>query len=182
VYEGSFRKDTLHGEGKLTHANGDYYEGEWENGLKHGYGIYDLNSVGLRYQGYWREVKHPRFAKLMIQDKKHGVGWIIYPDGLQYKGEFVDDEPAAEESTSSTGSPVRLLSTRNSPTDDRGSIESSHTERTRNTGSSSPSVGPSKTAHADTPATKPKTKSVNHQRSRSFAEIVGRKIKDPSTK
>jgi len=181
VYEGSFRKDALHGEGKLTHANGDYYEGEWENGLKHGYGIYDLNSVGLRYQGYWREVKHPRFAKLMIQDKKHGVGWIIYPDGLQYKGEFVDDEPVAEESTSSsTGSPVRLLSTRNtSPTDDRGSIESSHTERTRNTGSSSPSVGPS---HADTPATKPMTKSVNHQRSRSFAEIVGRKIKDPSTK
>lgn len=58
VYQGSFKEDSLNGQGKLLHANGDYYEGEWENGLKHGYGIYDLDSIGLKYQGYWREVSN----------------------------------------------------------------------------------------------------------------------------
>jgi hypothetical protein len=181
VYEGSFSNDTLHGDGKLLHANGDYYEGEWENGLKHGYGIYDLDSVGLRYQGYWRQVRYTCIVKLIIQDKKHGTGWIIYPDGLQFKGEFVDDEPIAEETNTGTIAsefPVRRFSTGNSTTDG-GSMVSSRTDKTGNTGNSSPSLSSSKGPHA---TSTPETKIVSHQRSRSFAEIVGRKIKDPATK
>jgi len=56
VYEGSFERDTLSGHGKLVHSNGDYYDGTWKNGLKHGFGIYDLDSVGLRYDGFWMNV------------------------------------------------------------------------------------------------------------------------------
>jgi hypothetical protein len=28
----------------------------WKNGLKHGYGTYDLNSTGLKYEGFWMAV------------------------------------------------------------------------------------------------------------------------------
>jgi len=28
----------------------------WKNGVKHGYGTYDLDSVGLRYEGFWMNV------------------------------------------------------------------------------------------------------------------------------
>ena len=56
MYEGSFENDTLNGHGKLVHANGDFYDGTWKNGLKHGFGVYDLDSVGLRYEGFWRHV------------------------------------------------------------------------------------------------------------------------------
>lgn len=57
VYEGSFVKGTLDGHGRLVHSNGDYFEGMWKNGLKHGYGIYDLGSIGLRYEGFWMKVR-----------------------------------------------------------------------------------------------------------------------------
>lgn len=56
LYEGSFERDVLSGHGKLLHSNGDYYDGMWKNGLKHGYGTYDLDSVGLRYEGFWKNV------------------------------------------------------------------------------------------------------------------------------
>ena len=41
VYEGERnQKEERHGKGKATLSNGDIYEGEYENGKRHGYGIY----------------------------------------------------------------------------------------------------------------------------------------------
>lgn len=41
VYEGERnQKEERHGKGKATLPNGDIYEGEYENGKRHGYGIY----------------------------------------------------------------------------------------------------------------------------------------------
>jgi len=91
---------------------------------------------------------------------------------MQYKGEFIDDEPFKEECS---GSPVRRFSTTNSTTDGE-SIESSRTDR--NTSNSSPSLSSAKPVDANTSD----GKYLKHQRSRSFAEIVGRKIKDPTIK
>lgn len=56
VYEGSFYRDKLDGQGKLLHANGDQYIGGWRSGLKDGYGVYDLKSIGLKYDGFWSQV------------------------------------------------------------------------------------------------------------------------------
>ena len=36
VYEGSFNKGTKEGHGILTDRDGDIYNGEWHNDLKHG--------------------------------------------------------------------------------------------------------------------------------------------------
>ena len=56
MYRGSFQNDNLNGHGKLTHSNGDFYDGMWKDGLKHGFGVYDLQSAGLKYEGLWMNV------------------------------------------------------------------------------------------------------------------------------
>ena len=41
-----------HGLGRLVHAEGDIYEGEWSEDKTHGYGI-QQNYKGSRYEGHW---------------------------------------------------------------------------------------------------------------------------------
>jgi hypothetical protein len=47
-----------HGHGRITHGQGtietgqEYYEGDWEDDLMHGYGIYHFTS-GALYMGNW---------------------------------------------------------------------------------------------------------------------------------
>jgi hypothetical protein len=46
----------MHGRGVVNYSNGDVYEGEFKNGLRHGRGI--LKCVdGLEFDGYWKEGK-----------------------------------------------------------------------------------------------------------------------------
>ena len=49
------------GRGKLYHASGDLYEGEFVNDMAQGFGIYK-HANGSKYVGYWN------------QDKQHGFG------------------------------------------------------------------------------------------------------------
>ena len=43
-------EDKAQGFGKLTHVNGDTYEGEWMNDMAHGRGIF-THYRGVRYEG-----------------------------------------------------------------------------------------------------------------------------------
>jgi len=61
-----------------TYANGDKYEGEWENNLKHGEGTY-IWANGDKYEGEWKD------------GKKHGDGTYTWADGGKYIGEWKDD-------------------------------------------------------------------------------------------
>lgn len=45
------------GKGRIIHADGDVYEGEWKDGRGHGKGFYN-NKDGARYEGYWCEDKY----------------------------------------------------------------------------------------------------------------------------
>lgn len=65
------------GNGTLHYANGDKYEGSFQNGQKEGKGKYTHVS-GSIYFGNWRG------------DKKDGQGTIKYPNGDQYEGSFTD--------------------------------------------------------------------------------------------
>ena len=40
--------DLHHGAGKYTYANGDTYEGNWENDLRNGLGTYTYNQTGVQ--------------------------------------------------------------------------------------------------------------------------------------
>ena len=96
----------------------------------------------------------------IIQDKKHGFGWIIYPDGSQYTGEFIHDEPVEMNGSG--------LAAENRATTDEESINSLKTEHSW--GSATIPLSPKSSKSADT------GKLVRHDRNRSFVKTVGRKI------
>jgi hypothetical protein len=57
-YDGEWENDLKHGKGKITYTNGLCYDGEWKHGLKHGKGkITNINTNGLCYDGEWCDNK-----------------------------------------------------------------------------------------------------------------------------
>ena len=40
--------DKRNGVGKYTYVNGDIYEGDWENNLRHGHGVYTFAATGVQ--------------------------------------------------------------------------------------------------------------------------------------
>jgi hypothetical protein len=66
--------------GKLVHADGTTYEGEWSEDKKHGHGEEVLAS-GITYEGEFSE------------GKKHGRGKVVLADGRTYEGNFVNSMP-----------------------------------------------------------------------------------------
>lgn len=64
------------GNGKKTYFDGNYYEGEWKNGLRHGKGVETYYGMKGRYTGEWKE------------DMKEGSGEEVYKNGDTYEGGF----------------------------------------------------------------------------------------------
>ena len=46
--------DKSHGEGRIIYANGDVYEGNWENDLPNGEGVMSYFN-GNKYDGQWSD-------------------------------------------------------------------------------------------------------------------------------
>ena len=66
LYEGEWKDDKKHGQGKVTYSDGAVYEGEWKDGERHGQGkVTYSGGKGKVYEGEW---KH---------DKKHGQGKLM---------------------------------------------------------------------------------------------------------
>ena len=61
---------------KIVYKNGNYYIGEFKNGLRHGKGIEYYKNGNIQYDGDF------------INDKFEGNGKYIYEDGEYYIGEF----------------------------------------------------------------------------------------------
>ena len=68
----------MHGKGVLECANGDRYEGTWENNGLTGEGSV-VHANGETFQGTWRE------------HRKHGMGTYHYINGEWYRGSFKGD-------------------------------------------------------------------------------------------
>ena len=67
----------MHGRGVMDYGIGAVYRGDWEHGLRSGWGsMYFAN--GDVYEGEWSE------------DTMHGNGIMWYWSGLLYDGEWVD--------------------------------------------------------------------------------------------
>ena len=62
-----------------TYINGDTYEGEWSNNLRHGQGTYTYAESGAKYVGGW------------VNGRREGVGELIFPN-YKYKGNFSADQ------------------------------------------------------------------------------------------
>uniref|UniRef100_A0A7S0FG56 MORN repeat-containing protein n=1 Tax=Pyrodinium bahamense TaxID=73915 RepID=A0A7S0FG56_9DINO len=54
VYEGQYRNDKKHGEGRFTWPSGKAYEGQWASGQRHGVGV-DVNPGGAKCLGIWED-------------------------------------------------------------------------------------------------------------------------------
>lgn len=81
------------GKAKVTYANGDSYEGEYNGqGLRHGRGTYTWNTSAM--EAYAEEETAPimRYKGLYVFGKKQGSGHMEYPDGSSFRGQFLWDK------------------------------------------------------------------------------------------
>ena len=68
------------GSGKFTYTNGDYYEGDFLAGQRHGKGVMIYASDDSMYEGEWK------------CNKQDGYGVKNWGDGIVYEGEWKDDK------------------------------------------------------------------------------------------
>ena len=84
-YEGNWQDDDYSGKGKLTFENGAWYDGDWVNGERNGYGILltpDSDGKEFRYEGLWEN------------GKRHGYGKIYNVQSGGYEAcEFKEGKP-----------------------------------------------------------------------------------------
>eukprot|EP01012_Entosiphon_sulcatum_P025595 TRINITY_DN30939_c0_g1_i1.p1 TRINITY_DN30939_c0_g1~~TRINITY_DN30939_c0_g1_i1.p1 ORF type:complete len:198 (+),score=28.07 TRINITY_DN30939_c0_g1_i1:35-628(+) len=85
-----------------TFENGDVYDGTWQDGKMHGYGVYYFKRSGNQYTGEWANGKKEGHGKFYHADtketwtghwkngQKHGKGQLIDPAGNKFDGEWVD--------------------------------------------------------------------------------------------
>uniref|UniRef100_A0A8C5PPW7 Alsin Rho guanine nucleotide exchange factor ALS2 n=1 Tax=Leptobrachium leishanense TaxID=445787 RepID=A0A8C5PPW7_9ANUR len=81
VYEGSFQDNTRHGHGllrsgKLTSYSPSMFIGQWVMDKKTGYGVFDDITRGEKYMGLWQD------------DLRQGNGLVVTQFGLYYEGNF----------------------------------------------------------------------------------------------
>ena len=77
-YEGDFQNGFRHGKGIFAFASGAKYEGDFQNGFRHGKGIL-VYPDGSKYEGDFQN------------DSKHGKGIYYYVDGSRYEGDYIND-------------------------------------------------------------------------------------------
>jgi len=87
--EGSSNWVTRDGFATVTYPNGDVYEGEFQDKVKHGKGKYtfaakedeaDEEAVQAVYEGEY------------INGRRAGLGTMTYPDGSRYRGQWADSK------------------------------------------------------------------------------------------
>ena len=100
TYEGEWENDKIHGQGRWTHADGSYYEGEFAQGARVD-GKFVNSGATEEYIGQWndrvREGKGILIVKTLGKyegdfhsDLPHGEGSFQYIDGSTYSGQWKD--------------------------------------------------------------------------------------------
>ena len=77
VYDGEWQDGKRHGNGTMTFSDGAHYEGEWRDGEKHGHGRFQYADGGV-YVGQFQS------------GKRSGQGTMAYDDGDHYEGAWRD--------------------------------------------------------------------------------------------
>lgn len=96
-YDGEWKDDRPYGHGRHVWIGSsskrrekNWYEGSFENGVRHGLGVF-FYANGARYEGEW------------VENVKHGRGVFYYEDGRVFAGEFRDDRPLDSGESLATG-------------------------------------------------------------------------------
>jgi hypothetical protein len=83
-YEGGFENGERHGKGVITFADGDKYEGGWENGKQHGKGVH-TSANGNKYELGFKNGKQNRNAYKVEKKWVHKVGTYVADGVKQWK-------------------------------------------------------------------------------------------------
>ncbi|XP_078265914.1 ankyrin repeat and MYND domain-containing protein 1 [Rhinoraja longicauda] len=78
-YQGEFRENLKHGEGRFEWSSGEYYEGQFYKDHRHGQGCY-----------VWPD--GTKFTGAFYLDRKDGYGTLEMKDGSMFQGLYKDDE------------------------------------------------------------------------------------------
>jgi hypothetical protein len=78
-YEGQLFNDKIHGKGVFKFVSGSVYKGDFQNGVRDGYGI-ETYYNGSKYEGSW------------YKDKKHGIGEFISANEEIHKGRYANNK------------------------------------------------------------------------------------------
>ena len=87
-YQGQYEGDRFvaprkrQGCGKAHYANGTDFDGHWQDNMREGRGRQTLESKNGSYA----------FVGMYKEDKKHGFGIELHPDGVRYEGHFCKDK------------------------------------------------------------------------------------------
>lgn len=77
-YEGEMENGMKHGRGTMYYKSGNVYKGQWRNGAKHGLGEFIFNTTGDHYVGEF------------INDKIGGYGRMTFHTGEIYEGHYTN--------------------------------------------------------------------------------------------
>lgn len=83
TYYGQWENGKKHGEGIYTYANKDVYSGWWAFGKKHGKGTYVYAATNQRIEGTW------------VENKCVEGRWIL-PNGNYFEGKFENNKPSGQ--------------------------------------------------------------------------------------
>ena len=75
VIAGSWVEDQRSGNGKYSYINGDYYDGEWQNHVRHGQGTYVYADTGSKYTGTWKDGKREGQGEFIHANHKYVGPW-----------------------------------------------------------------------------------------------------------
>ena len=104
IYEGFTKNNKREGFGKYTYENGQYYIGQWLNGIKCGKGFLYYRNNTIKYEGDFVNGKYKGKGKYnwedgeyyigqFVNDLNHGKGTIYYKNNtIKYEGDFVNDK------------------------------------------------------------------------------------------
>lgn len=109
-YKGGVLNGRKHGKGKIEYNDGNWYDGEWENNKKSGFGVTVWKHKNEIYEGEWADnrlngygtyfwfdqnrkvnVLVNRYAGGFRNGKRHGKGCFYYADGSIYIGEWYNN-------------------------------------------------------------------------------------------
>jgi hypothetical protein len=100
-YQGFWNQSILNGIGRYFTIQGDFFEGNFLNGVATGFGIF-IHYDGTTYKGEWlNDQTHGKgeeifpdksyFKGYFKEGKKNGRGRFAWADGSCYEGDIVDD-------------------------------------------------------------------------------------------
>jgi hypothetical protein len=93
--------DCNNGEGTYKYTIAKYW-GNWKNGKREGYGVFEFDDASAIYKGNWSNDKRNGFGSFnwkggasyegnWVDDKRTGQGTYYWSDGNRFVGQFIDD-------------------------------------------------------------------------------------------